>query len=69
MCTICRAYEYMLCSRPSQELQLFLESEGPLGTSMDWQRLQPLQGSFLDGATRLPKQLLGELPSFIVAPK
>lgn len=43
-----------------QELQTFLEAEGPLSNSLDWQNLQPLQGSFLDGASRLPKQLLGD---------
>ena len=42
-----------------QELQTFLEADGALSSSLDWQSLQPLQGSFLDGATRLPKQLLG----------
>lgn len=42
-----------------QELQTFLTAEGPLSNSLDWQGLQPLQGSFLDGASRLPKQLLG----------
>ena len=45
-----------------QELQTFLEADGSLSNSLDWQSLQPLQGSFLDGATRLPKQLLG-MPS------
>lgn len=38
---------------------MFLESEGPLNASLEWQQLQPLQGSFLDGAVRLPKQLIG----------
>ena len=42
-----------------QELRVFLEAEGALGLSMDWQQLHPMQGSFLDGAVRLPKQLIG----------
>lgn len=47
-----------------QELQVFLEAEGALCNSLDWQGLQPLQGSFFDGATRLPKQLLGKWHAF-----
>ena len=39
---------------------MFLEAEGALGLSMDWQQLHPMQGSFLDGAVRLPKQLIGK---------
>lgn len=46
-----------------QELRLFLEIEGHLGSSIEWQQLQPLQGSFLDSATRLPKQLIGRAVS------
>ena len=44
----------------SQELQKFLETEGPLGSSAEWQALHPAnRGGFLDSAVRLPKQLLG----------
>ena len=42
-----------------QELKVFLEAEGPLGSAPAWQSLQPLQGSLLEGVARLPKQLLG----------
>lgn len=42
-----------------QELQTFLEADGVLSNSLDWQNLQPIQSTFLEGATRLPKQLLG----------
>ena len=45
-----------------QELKIFLEADGPLGSVHAWQSLQPLQGSLLEGMARLPKQLLGEHP-------
>lgn len=44
-----------------QELRVFLEAEGALNGSLEWQQLQPMQGSFIDSATRLPKQLIGIL--------
>ncbi len=43
-----------------QELRVFLEGEGVLALCPEWQRLQPANGTLLDGVARLPKQLLGE---------
>jgi len=45
---------------PVQELRVFLEGEGVLALCPEWQRLQPANGTLLDGVARLPKQLLGE---------
>ena len=42
-----------------QELHVFLEAEGPLGATLQWQQLQPMHGSILEGVARLPKQLFG----------
>ena len=42
-----------------QELRVFLETEGALAASYQWQQLQPLSASLLEGVARLPKQLLG----------
>lgn len=44
-----------------QVLHVFLEADAPLGSNLQWQQLQPLQGSLLEGVARLPKQLFGEL--------
>ena len=44
-----------------QELHVFLEAEAPLGSNMQWQQLQPMHGSILEGVSRLPKQLFGTL--------
>ena len=44
-----------------QELHVFLEAEAPLGSNLQWQQLQPMQGSILEGMARLPKQLFGML--------
>jgi hypothetical protein len=38
---------------------VFLRAEGSLASSFEWQQLQPLKGSLLDGLARLPRQLLG----------
>ena len=43
-----------------QELRIFLEAEYPLGSNLQWQQLQPMHGSILEGVARLPKQLFGE---------
>ena len=40
---------------------MFLEGDGALALCPDWQRLQPANGTLLDGMARLPKQLLGML--------
>jgi hypothetical protein len=42
-----------------QELRLFLEKEGQLGSDPEWAHLQPASGGVLDGLHRLPRQLLG----------
>jgi hypothetical protein len=42
-----------------QELKTFLTAEGRLSTSFEWQQLQPLRGSMLEGFARLPGQLFG----------
>jgi hypothetical protein len=42
-----------------QELRAFLEIEGSLSDSYQWRQLHPLQGSLMEGLSRLPKQLLG----------
>ena len=39
---------------------MFLEAEAPLGSNLQWQQLQPLHGSILEGVARLPKQLFGK---------
>lgn len=44
----------------SDELHVFLEAEGPLGATLQWQQLQPMHGSILEGVARLPKQLFGQ---------
>ena len=46
-----------------QELKAFLTVEGSLAESYQWRQLQPLQGSVLEGISRLPKQLLGRAHS------
>lgn len=38
---------------------MFLETDGALAASYQWQQLQPLSSSLLEGVARLPKQLLG----------
>lgn len=38
---------------------MFLEAEAPLGSNLQWQQLQPMHGSILEGVARLPKQLFG----------
>ncbi|KDD75778.1 hypothetical protein H632_c503p2, partial [Helicosporidium sp. ATCC 50920] len=43
----------------SEELATFLTAEGALQAAYDWQRLQPVRGSVLEGVSRLPRQLLG----------
>ena len=43
-----------------QELRVFLEGDGVLALCPEWQRLQPANGTLLDGVARLPKQLLGK---------
>ena len=43
----------------TQELRAFLELEGPLADNYQWRQLHPLQGSLMEGLSRLPKQLLG----------
>ena len=42
-----------------QELKAFLELEGPLADNYQWRQLHPMQGSLMEGLSRLPKQLLG----------
>ena len=42
-----------------QELRVFLEAEGSLGDSLQWQQLQPVRGGLLEGISRLPRQLIG----------
>ena len=44
----------------AQELHVFLEADSPLGSNLQWQQLQPMHGSILEGVARLPKQLFGE---------
>lgn len=43
----------------SEELRIFLETEGLLGSCYQWQQLQPMQSSTLEGLARLPKQMFG----------
>ena len=50
----------LICSYLLQELRVFLEGDGVLALCPEWQRLQPANGTLLDGVARLPKQLLGE---------
>lgn len=38
---------------------VFLTAEGSLASSFEWQQLQPLHTSLLEGFARLPRQLLG----------
>lgn len=47
----------------AQVLHIFLEAEAPLGSNLQWQQLQPMHGSLLEGVARLPKQLFGESPA------
>ncbi|KAL3145148.1 hypothetical protein ABBQ38_001750 [Trebouxia sp. C0009 RCD-2024] len=47
----------------SDELLVFLEAEAPLGSNLQWQQLQPMHGSILEGVSRLPKQLFGQDPA------
>lgn len=47
-------------SHALQALHVFLEAEAPLGSNLQWQQLQPLHGSILEGVARLPKQLFGK---------
>ena len=46
-----------------QDLRVFLEGDGVLALCPEWQRLQPANGTLLDGVARLPKQLLGKCPA------
>ena len=50
----------------AQELHVFLEADSPLGSNLQWQQLQPMHGSILEGVARLPKQLFGEPVSCFV---
>lgn len=43
----------------SDAMRVFLEVEGPLGSNFQWQQLQPLSGSTLEGLARLPMQVFG----------
>ena len=43
----------------TQELRAFLELESPLADNYQWRQLHPMQGSLMEGLSRLPKQLLG----------
>eukprot|EP00890_Picochlorum_soloecismus_P005292 jgi/Picsp_1/5764/NSC_03123-R1_sorting nexin-1 len=56
-------YLRKLCEHPAvcqgEELKTFLTAEGKLSTSFEWQQLQPLRGSILEGFARLPGQLFG----------
>lgn len=47
----------------SDELHVFLEADSPLGSNLQWQQLQPMHGSILEGVARLPKQLFGQDPA------
>lgn len=47
----------------SDELHVFLEADTPLGSNLQWQQLQPMHGSILEGVARLPKQLFGQDPA------
>lgn len=49
-----------------QELHVFLEAEAPLGSNLQWQQLQPMHGSILEGMARLPKQLFGMLAALLL---
>ena len=49
----------LTCPSLLQELRVFLEGDGILALCPEWQRLQPANGTLLDGVARLPKQLLG----------
>ncbi|KAL4859717.1 5'-3' exoribonuclease 2 [Chlorella vulgaris] len=42
-----------------EELRVFLEAEGSLGSSFQWQQLQPARGTLIEGISRLPRQLIG----------
>ncbi|GMH38963.1 hypothetical protein BSKO_06861 [Bryopsis sp. KO-2023] len=44
---------------PSEELRLFLETDGDLGGSYQWQKFLPAQANFLEGTAKLSKQLFG----------
>ena len=56
-------YLNKLCEHPvigqGEEIRVFLTAEGKLTSSFEWQQLQPLRGSMLEGLVRLPGQLLG----------
>ncbi|DBA90824.1 hypothetical protein WJX77_010125 [Trebouxia sp. C0004] len=47
----------------SDEMHVFLEADSPLGSNLQWQQLQPMHGSILEGVARLPKQLFGQDPA------
>lgn len=38
---------------------MFLEAEGSLASSLEWQQLQPARGTLVEGIARLPRQLIG----------
>lgn len=42
-----------------EEFKVFLTAQGSLCSSFEWQQLQPLHQSLLEGFARLPKQLMG----------
>lgn len=46
-------------ARDPQELRVFLEAEGSLAASPQWQQLQPARGTLVEGIARLPRQLIG----------
>lgn len=43
----------------TQELRIFLQAEGQLSSSYQWQQLAPAHLSTLEGLARLPKQVFG----------
>lgn len=47
----------------SDELRIFLSTDGALATSFEWRQLQPLRGSLAEGIARLPSQLIGSSSS------
>ena len=56
-------YLTKLCEHPvigiGEELKVFLTTQEKLGTSFEWQQLQPLKANILEGIARLPGQLIG----------
>lgn len=56
-------YLIRLCEHPvisrSDELAVFLETEGSLASSVEWRQVVPLRPTVMDGVLRLPGQLFG----------